>query len=397
MVQSHTPFFTQRETMQVEGILAALAAPLTMTLGFIVWDNHWRGSAFSLNLFKCNLASFGFLTVVLSVRTFDPSLYTGQTVGYLFLSSTIGILIGDWTWLEALQLLGARRVILVDSTKPFLAAFLGALILGENFENSQWEIIGGILLTVVGVGLVSTEKERQAEEKSHTLKEIPKIENPEVENEDDDHLDVEENSSRDKDRATTSEQASELPFEEPKRQEKHLRRSINASAKDLRKGFFLATLNVILDTYGSLLTKQHGSQLNTWEISLLRFGFAGAVMFLVSSCLWLAEQLRKKPRAAENDDADTPWYVLPSMPRRDWGFVVGGVSLVTFVTPALSNYALFEIALALALTLGSIGPLYALPLSWLLQKQRPSSKAWLGSVLAVSGVVFLAFRGKTVE
>jgi len=54
-------------TSYIFGLLAALAAPLIMTVGFFVWDNNWTGSAFSLNLFKCNLASLGFLA--LSIAT----------------------------------------------------------------------------------------------------------------------------------------------------------------------------------------------------------------------------------------------------------------------------------------------------------------------------------------
>ena len=72
-----------------------------------------------------------------------------------------------------------------------------------------------------------------------------------------------------------------------------------------------------------------------------------------------------------------------------------GVLFVTFLTPALSNYALFQIALALALTLGSIGPLYALPLTHILQSQekRPTLVAFVGALLAVAGIVVLAFWG----
>lgn len=68
--------------------------------------------------------------------------------------------------------------------------------------------------------------------------------------------------------------------------------------------------------------------------------------------------------------------------------------LLTTTTPALSNYALFQIALALALTLGSVGPLYALPLTWLLQHDRPTVRACVGGVLAVAGIVVLSLLGK---
>ena len=126
------------------GIVAALSAPFLLDVGFLIWDKHWKGSSFALNLYKCTLASIGFLILSFATRppgatdpadndaaiddgrgpAFPPELFTVQSVGFLMLSSTIGILIGDWTWLEALQLIGARPVVLMDSIKPFLAALL---------------------------------------------------------------------------------------------------------------------------------------------------------------------------------------------------------------------------------------------------------------------------------
>jgi hypothetical protein len=49
------------------GIAAALSAPLFEAVGFLEFERHWRdgrGLAFSLNLFKCNVSSVGFLFVI---------------------------------------------------------------------------------------------------------------------------------------------------------------------------------------------------------------------------------------------------------------------------------------------------------------------------------------------
>jgi EamA-like transporter family len=70
------------------------------------------------------------------------------------LSSTLGILIGDWLWLEGLRLLGAKKVLVVDTLKPFFAAFLGWILLGETIRLPA---IGGMMLTVIGVLMVSIE------------------------------------------------------------------------------------------------------------------------------------------------------------------------------------------------------------------------------------------------
>ena len=177
----------------------------------------------------------------------------------------------------------------------------------------------------------------------------------------------------------------------------------------LRRGYVLTALNVILDTYGSLLTKEHGVGMTTWEINLIRFGFAGVVMLLLSVVLhlrhWVVKQreIKKEDKSTcdvtEEEDANNEtseiWYSLPrNMKQKAWLQVCMGVLFVTFFAPALSNYALFQITLALALTLGSVGPLYSLPLTWLLQHDCPTLRACAGGLLAVAGIILLSFLGK---
>ena len=160
------------------GILAALGAPLVMTTGFLLWQDHWKGSAFSLNMYKCCTASAGFLLLSLTLPTlqrdttnedddhdaivqrdghtrFPSTVFTMRSVGFLFLSSTVGIVIGDWTWLQALQLLGAQPVILMDALKPFLASLLGWWLLGEDLKLLA---LGAMVLTVLGITLVAVEQ-----------------------------------------------------------------------------------------------------------------------------------------------------------------------------------------------------------------------------------------------
>lgn len=86
------------------------------------------------------------------------------------------------------------------------------------------------------------------------------------------------------------------------------------------------------------------------------------------------------------------WARLPSLPTKDWGWVVLGVLLTTFLCPALGNFALFLISLPAWATLGALGPMYALPLGWLLQGEPVTKWAVLGAALAVAGVIPLALH-----
>ena len=381
------------------GVAAALAGPLVMTLGFIVWENHWKGSAFALNLFKCNLASLGFLVLACTTRSnpFPSDVFTLQAVGYMFLSSTIGIVIGDWTWLEALQLLGARRVILMDSLKPFLAAFMGWLLLDEELRPAA---IGGIALTVAGVLLVSLETTSDDSDKDDDNKDDDKdqtegqsvgVETPGMMMNPIQSTDAEKTIEIIESTAELSVEKSGDELDSNKEE----RKTVPTRARDLRRGYPYAILNVLLDTYGAVLIKEHGKSFKVWEINLLRFGFAGVVMLIVS----LGMSAMRIARSRSEERKQTPWYSLPisEMTSSSWGHVSVGVLLVTFATPSLSNYALFQIALALALTLGSIGPLYSLPLTFLMQHDPPTIRTVIGALLAVAGVVVLSWKGTLPE
>jgi drug/metabolite transporter (DMT)-like permease len=367
------------------GISSALVAPFMMVLGFIIWDNHWNGSAFSLNLYKCNLAAIGFAIVSLYGRysvgagfAQPDTIFTTEKVGFLMLSSTIGILIGDWTWLEGMRLLGARKVIVMDSLKPFLAALLGEIFLGETLQPAAFV---GLMLTVVGVSLVGLEKENITHEEQEAAIET----------------DPEPNSPFEIEVAFETEDSLLLSYAEQRKNRK-------LSTRENIYGLTMAVLNVILHTFGALLTKKYGVGMTTWEINFIRFGFSGMCMTLLSFSLRLPQtvsdiglQYRRVSNeavsVAAHDTVKEAWYRLPEMKLSSWMRISLGVAFVSFFMPALTNYAMFQISLALLLTLESIGPLYSLPLSFLLQNERPTYRACIGAILAVAGILVFSYKG----
>mmetsp|Transcript_27212 Transcript_27212/g.40932 ORF Transcript_27212/g.40932 Transcript_27212/m.40932 type:complete len:354 (-) Transcript_27212:1247-2308(-) len=346
------------------GVIAATVAPFFMALGFIIWEKTWtvhKGSAFALNMFKCNLASLGFLVISFilgwtSNGSKVDEAFSVESVLFLVLSGFIGIIVGDLAWLEALRLLGATKVLVIDSAKPFTAAIMGRLILNEPIHNLAWL---GLVLTITGILVVSLERERQDDHnKSNT-----------------------DDSNNNKDEEGGTEEISGLPLMSERKSWWHFR------------GYILAIGNVVLDTYGSILTKQFGQGMSTWAISLIRFGSSGICMIIVSMALRIS--LRKKEEEAEpGHESENPWYLLPQMNIQAWSRICLGVLFVTFICPALSNYALFQITLALALTLGSITPLYALILEWPFHGKQPTLCATMGVMFAIVGVVVLSIWQK---
>ena len=103
----------------------------------------------------------------------------------------------------------------------------------------------------------------------------------------------------------------------------------------------------------------------------------------------------EKESSGVKSETERPWYSLPyNTSWFDWAAITFGVTFVTFAHPALTNYALFQIALALAITLSSVGPIYMLPLSWVFQRGRPTLGSCMGATLAVAGVAILSFFGR---
>lgn len=365
----------------------------------------------------------------------NVSVWTAQTIGFLTLSGAIGIVVGDLAWLQALHLLGATRVLVVDTIKPFSAAVLGWWILGEDIKGVAFVGIG---LTAVGVLIVSFEKDLDKGDDSGGHK-GRKDQGSDEEEDDhaDEHTDIIGNRRQmgnhqthdsttpiipctykidkgedDMEIENTDEHNPNIP------KEGDITGNSHGHGRFLR-GYLLAVGNVLLDTYGSVLTKQHGRGVSTWAINLIRFGSSGFFMLLLSVAMRLHHRFKsylscgggneKSVRDGESrlppgngvvevlgnqtlptPAITTPWYTLPNVGTNAWVKVSTGVLFVTFVCPALSNYALFKIALALAITLGSITPLYALLLEWLLTHKRPTVRAATGATLAVGGVVFLS-------
>ncbi len=374
---------------ETAGIIAALAAPFFMAFGFIVWEKIWKasgGSAFALNMFKCNFAAVGFLIISFILGWTSSSLssetstngkdgnqergiiFTYQSLFYLILSGFIGIIIGDLAWLEALRLLGATKVLIIDSIKPFTAALMGWLILDESINKIAYS---GIFLTVLGILIVSLEREKMDD-----------LLNEHIDDNDVEVLVITEGvESRD----------GQLKQDEVNKRTQEVQKIENNRCYKTR-GYTFAVGNVILDTYGSILTKQHGVGMSTWSINLIRFGSAGLIMIFISlsSFIFVSFTRNRKSQILVPENNGISWFLLPHMNMIAWLKICAGVLFVTFICPSLSNYALFQISLAFALTLGSISPLYALILEWPFHGTKPSFRAIIGASLSIGGVCILA-------
>ena len=307
-------------------IAGGAVAPGLMAFGLFVWADAWTRSPLALNAFKCFLGSalFG-LVVLIFYRRPMPT----NAVLWLAFSSLLGIVIADTLWLAALQILGARRMIAIDALKPFVAAFMGWLLLGDVVP---WLGYLGVVVCALGVYLLNVESAAKEE---------------------DDAVDGDAPPAADavREPVGTADDTTEPPF---------------------WRGYAYATVNVILDVYAATITVAERGPLSSAEVNLLRFGLAAVLLILV----WAFREGRLKSDAKP-------------MARRDWLRVALGVVFVTFLTPLITVWTMFVLPLAVAVTLWSLTPLWALPVS-VYFGQKVSGRAGAGALLATGGVVMLA-------
>lgn len=361
------------------GIVAAAATPLLGAVGLFIWNKVWTGDAYTLNLVKCTLGSFGFVVVGLATRGAGwLAAATPETVAWLVVSAFVGIVIGDNLWLHSLQVLGARRVILIDILKPFIALAMARFVLLEGISVS---VALGMVVTLCGVLAVSLEKTEDHERgpaENNTGKDgdvdgsIP----------DDVLLEValdDAPAPKDDDEAADAD-AKPVVF--------------SSGGDRMVMGYVAAALNVAFDTWGTVLTKQHGGALNTWEINLVRFGSAALTLALGAAFRGrtASRGIERATSASTIGDATDARTFLPELTPREWGQVAAGVAFTTFLAPGLGNFALFRVSsLAVFSTLLCVGPIYSLPLGYLIKGERVTCRAVVGSVVAVLGVVPMFF------
>ena len=138
-----------------KGEFAALSAALIWASASVIYSKVGRQlSPLILNLTK------GWIAIVLIVLTL---LLCGQPLplisranwGLLLLSGVLGIGFGDTAYFNALNCIGARRTLLLETLAPSLSALLAMLLLQEHLSSSAW---WGIGLTLAGVFWVVAER-----------------------------------------------------------------------------------------------------------------------------------------------------------------------------------------------------------------------------------------------
>jgi drug/metabolite transporter (DMT)-like permease len=254
-------------------------------------------------------------------------------------------------WLQALKLLGARMCILQSTLQPLMAALAGSIFLKQPLAPTAGF---GIVAVCAGLALAQ-------------FASAPAPSPPPAA------------TQNDWERAE-EEAASALVAEEGEGELSANSGALLGAGGRLLLGSCLNLMNLAFDTAGSVITRRYGVGCTTWQINMVRFGSA-ALMTLAGLGCANAYFAVARPQEARPEWTAT----APPQPAKVWMAVGGGALLVTFLAPALSNHALFGLNLGVWSALASLGPVWSVPVLYVLRRERTSGRGLLGAALAVVG------------
>jgi drug/metabolite transporter (DMT)-like permease len=137
------------------GEIAALTAAFLWALSSVVYGFLGKKiPPLQLNIFKGMIAII-LILLTLMIQGLKISLIAPLPLVLLALSGLIGIGLGDTAYFLALNSLGARKTLVLETLAPPLSAFLAFLVIGETISLGNWF---GILLTLLGVIWVISEQ-----------------------------------------------------------------------------------------------------------------------------------------------------------------------------------------------------------------------------------------------
>lgn len=141
--------------LNLTGELAALGAAFLWAASSIVYSLLGQTiSPLRLNCLKGSIAIALIIFTLLLTRQGFPNLAIVPTI-LLGFSGVIGIGLGDTAYFSALNQLGARRTLLIETLAPPISAIIALVAFQETLKPLAWY---GILLTLIGVAWVITER-----------------------------------------------------------------------------------------------------------------------------------------------------------------------------------------------------------------------------------------------
>ena len=344
------------------GEIAALTAAFLWAAATLMFGRMGKQlSPVVLNLAK-GLFALLFLGVTLGLQALlalrtnpaNPSILAlpGLSVIYLLISGAIGIGMGDTAYFSAINSLGARRALLLETLAPPVSALLAWLFLAEKLPDTA---IVGIGLTLLGIAWVISER---------------------------------------------------VPNTQPVKTQPVKTQSVKTKTTPFSSGLWIALLAVICQASGAVLSRAAlaGTTVDPLWSTLIRL-LAGLVCMSLSVAVW-PQQL------GDYQDSLTSSQIIQDRARtglKDWQArwqksrlalqtpklllaVAVAAFFATYLGIWLQQVALKYTATGVAQSLLATSPLFVLPMAAALG-DRVSWRSVFGAAVAMSGV-WLLFYGK---
>lgn len=152
--------------MQFAGESAGVAASFTWAVSSLVYSRI-PAPADAINLYKNTVASVLFVLTLAGRALLEGRgiPVPGSTpLILLFLSGFLGIFVGDSFYFRSLQILGARRGLVLTTLAPPFGGFLGWIVFGQTLSGLASV---GMALTLVGIGTVVSDPSLEGDAPGH--------------------------------------------------------------------------------------------------------------------------------------------------------------------------------------------------------------------------------------
>lgn len=147
-------------------IAALLGAFLWATSAIVYTSIGAKIPPLILNLWKGAIALlFIGITLIITNHQFSP--FNVTAIMGLITSGIIGIGIGDTAYFKALNNMGARKTLLLETLAPPITAILAFIFIGERLKITIWI---GIFITILGVAWVISERNTETSSQSSSTK-----------------------------------------------------------------------------------------------------------------------------------------------------------------------------------------------------------------------------------
>jgi drug/metabolite transporter (DMT)-like permease len=143
------------ELNKLIGESAALSAAILWAISSVIYSRlGLKIPPLQLNLYK-GIIAIALVAITLLIQGTALINLSTSTVVLLTISGMIGIGLGDTAYFSALNSLGARRTLLLETSSPPMGALLALIFIGEQLAYSSWY---GIFLTILGIAWVISER-----------------------------------------------------------------------------------------------------------------------------------------------------------------------------------------------------------------------------------------------